>query len=178
MSFTTRAIALSAATIGVILLAGCASATPPATPTNLTKAADVVTMTDAWVKSSEEDTSAAFGFLENNSDANVNVVSVTTDAAGMPELHETVTNESGEMVMRPVEGGFVIPAGGKLELAPGGNHIMLMDLTDNLDAGEEVTIELTFSDDSSFAFTAPVKDYAGANETYEGGDDRESGVDG
>ena len=89
----------------------------------------------------------------------------------MLELHETVENESGAMIMREIEGGFVIPAGETLDLVPGGNHIMLMDLTDPLAAGEEVTFTLTFSDDSSYEFTAPVKDYAGANENYEGGDE-------
>ena len=44
-----------------------------------------------------------------------------------------------------------------------------MDLTAPLVAGEEATFTLTLSDGSTFAFTAPVKDYSGANESYEGG---------
>lgn len=88
----------------------------------------------------------------------------------MLELHETVENESGEMVMRQIEGGFVIPSDGDLSLEPGGNHIMMMDLTAPLVAGQNVTFTLTFSDDSVYEFTAPVKDYSGANETYEGDD--------
>lgn len=88
----------------------------------------------------------------------------------MLELHETVENEDGQMVMREIGGGFVIPADGSMTLEPGGNHIMLMDLTAPLAAGEEVTFTLTFSDESTYEFTAPVKDYSGANETYEGGE--------
>lgn len=86
----------------------------------------------------------------------------------MIELHETVESDTGEMVMQPKEGGFVIPAGGTFDLAPGGNHIMLMGVTAPLTAGQEATFVLTLSDGSTFEFTAPVKDYEGANETYVG----------
>jgi copper(I)-binding protein len=129
-----------------------------------------VTITDGWVKAADEGMSAAFGELANAGPADVTVVSATTEASSMLELHETVANETGEMIMREVEGGFVIPAGGALDLEPGGNHIMLMGLTDPLEAGEEVTFTLTFSDDSTYEFTVPVKDYSGANENYVGGD--------
>ena len=154
-----------------VALTGCAAPAAPAADEAV--AADAVTIGDAWVKSADEGMSAAFGELSNDGEDDVTVVSATTDAAGMVELHETVENESGEMVMREIDGGFVIPAGGALHLQPGGNHIMLMDLTGALRAGDEVTVTLTFSDDSTFAFTAPVKDYSGANENYQGSDDGE-----
>lgn len=150
-----------------LTLTGCASTTP-STADEPVPAGEAVTITDGWVKSADEGMSAAFGELANSSDEDVAVVSATTAASSTLELHETVENEAGEMVMRQIEGGFVIPAGGTLTLEPGGNHIMLMDLTAPLKAGEEVTFTLTFSDDSTFEFTAPVKDYSGANETYEG----------
>lgn len=163
-----------AALIAVSLLAltGCAAESAPA-ETQSAPAGDVVTIEDAWVKSADEGMSAAFGRLENSSDSDVTVVSVTSDASSMLELHETVENEAGEMVMREIEGGFVIPAGTEFALEPGANHIMLMDLTDPLHAGDEATFTLTFSDDSTYEFTAPVKDYSGANENYEESDEHE-----
>jgi copper(I)-binding protein len=162
------AILLAAAALA---LTGCASTPAPAAET--TPAADAVEITDAWVKSADEGMSAAFGELTNSSGEDVTVVSAETEASSMLELHETVENEAGEMVMRQIEGGFVIPAGGSLALEPGGNHIMLMDLTAPLQAGDEVSFTLTFSDDSTFEFTAPVKDYSGANENYEGDEEME-----
>ena len=129
-----------------------------------------MTIADGWVKAADSGMSAAFGGLTNTGPEDVTVVSATTEASSMLELHETVENETGEMVMREIDGGFVIPAGDTLSLEPGGNHIMLMDLTDPLEAGGEVTFTLTFADDSTFEFTAPVKDYSGANENYVGGD--------
>lgn len=168
---TTKNLPRLAAVIAVSLLAltGC---TPESTPTESAPrpAGETVTIEDAWVKSADEGMSAGFGTLVNSGDDDVTVVAVASEASNMLELHETVENEAGEMVMREKDGGFIIPAGGSLPLEPGANHIMMMDLTGPLTAGSDVTFTLTFSDDSTFEFTAPVKDYSGANENYEGGD--------
>lgn len=153
-----------------LALTGCASTSTQTADNATVTAGDAVSISDAWVKSAKSGMSAGFGELTNDSDADVTVVSATTEASSMVELHETVENENGETVMRQIEGGFVIPANGSIILEPGGNHIMLMDLTAPLAAGEEVTFTLTFSDDTTYEFTAPVKDYSGANENYERGD--------
>ncbi|MGO1737000.1 MAG: copper chaperone PCu(A)C [Leucobacter sp.] len=176
MKIRNRALRAGAA-FGVALLAltGCSTADTGGTstqqeePAAQTQAADAVTMEDAWVKAAEPgDMTAAFGTLENTSDADVTVVAVESSASQMMELHETVADDSGQMVMREVEGGFTIPANDHLHLEPGGNHLMLMELPEAIAAGEEVTFTLTFSDGSTLEFTAVAKDYAGANETYEG----------
>lgn len=134
--------------------------------------ADAVTIEDAWVKAAEPgDMTAAFGTLENSSDEEATVVSVASSASPMMELHETVADGSGQMMMQEVEGGFTIPANDHLLLEPGGNHLMLMELPKAIRAGDDVTFTLTFSDDSTLEFTAVAKDYAGANETYEDGTD-------
>jgi copper(I)-binding protein len=165
-----RAMALLA--VSVLALTGCAATSAPASQDSK-PAGDVVAIEDAWVKAAPDGMSAAFGMLENSGDHDVTVVSVDSDAASMIELHETVENETGEMVMREVEGGFLIPAGSELALAPGANHIMLMDLQAPLLAGDETTFTLRFSDDSTYEFTAPVKDYSGANENYDESDESE-----
>jgi copper(I)-binding protein len=165
-----RSMALLA--VSVLTLTGC-TATPAPQPQDSEPAGDVVTIEDAWVKAAPDGMSAAFGMLENSGDHDVTVVSVDSDTASMIELHETVENEAGEMVMREIEGGFVIPARSELALAPGANHIMLMDLQAPLLAGDETTFTLRFSDDSTYEFTAPVKDYSGANENYDESDESE-----
>ncbi|MEV8251347.1 copper chaperone PCu(A)C [Microbacterium sp. NPDC076768] len=169
---TSKTLPRLAAVIAVSLLAltGCSNETTPAEP-EAVAASDVVTIEDAWVKSADEGMSATFGTLVNSGDEDVTVVSITSEASAMVEPHETVENDAGEMVMRKIDAGFIIPAGGELELAPGANHIMMMDLTGPLTAGSEVSLTLTFSDDSTYEFSAPVKDYAGAEENYEGGEE-------
>jgi len=152
-----------------LVLAGCAStSTQPAADT--ATQAEAFAIADAWVKAADSGMSAAFGELENASGEDIVVVAASSEVSPMIELHETVADDAGEMVMQEIDGGFVIPAEGTSLLEPGGNHIMLMGLEQPMLAGEEVTFTLTFADDSTAEFTAPVKDYSGANENYVGDD--------
>jgi len=179
MNIRTRA-AQAGVLLGAALLTltGCvagddanAGTSQEASTTQETQASAVL-IEDAWVKAAEPgDMTAGFGTLVNSSDDDVNVVAVESSASPMMELHETFADDSGTMVMREVEGGFVIPANGDLLLEPGGNHLMMMDLPEAINAGDEVTFTLIFADDSTFEFTAMVKDYAGANENYDDGKD-------
>lgn len=167
---TTAIPSLALTAIAALALAGCS--TPASGPeATAAPAGDSVEMENGWVKAAESGMSAAFGELENSGSNEITVVSVETEASSALELHETVENEAGEMMMREKTGGFTIPAGDSLVLEPGGNHIMLMDLTNPIAAGDEITFTLTFSDDSTYEFTVPAKDYAGANENYADGDD-------
>lgn len=165
---TRTTTALTALAIAAFALTGCTANTPEESAT--APASDSVTITHTWVKTADDGMSAAFGELANIGSQDVTVISVTSESSTELELHETVENESGEMVMREKSGGFTIPAGKSLLLEPGGNHIMLMNLTAPIMAGNEITFTLTFSDGSTATFTAPAKDYSGANENYEGDD--------
>ncbi|WP_418276552.1 copper chaperone PCu(A)C [Isoptericola jiangsuensis] len=177
MTLRHRTTALALLAVGSLALAGCAESTATtgsadtSTTASAASAAESVTVTDPWVKAADEGMSAAFGEITNDGDADVTLTVAQSDAAGMVELHETVADGAGEMSMQEIDGGFVIPAGQTLTLEPGGNHLMFMDLTGPLEAGAEVTVTLTFSDDSTTELTAPVKDYSGANESYTGDDE-------
>lgn len=156
--------------VALLALTGCVSsekATEQGTPASTHAAA--LSIKDPWVKSADGVKSAAFGTLQNSGAADITVVSASTAVSTAVELHETVPSAAGEMVMRKKAGGFVIPAGGSLRLAPGASHIMIMGLTAPLKAGDQVAFTLTLSDGSTYQFTAPGKDYSGANESYEGG---------
>lgn len=168
---TTITGRLAVAAALLLALTGCAGAGSGLNDSATTApapAVDALSVTDSWVKAADTGMSAAFGVLENSGRTDVIVVSAESPAAGMLELHETVVNDTGDMVMQRKENGFVVPADGSLELAPGGNHIMLMALTGPIKAGDEVTVTLTLSDGSTVDFTAAAKDFSGANETYTG----------
>ena len=152
------------ALLATLALAGCAGTPAPAPAAESAS----FSSSDVWVKAADDGMTAGFGELTNTGDTDLTVVSATSPATSSMQLHETVQNENGQMVMREVEGGFVIPAHGSLALAPGGNHLMFMDVTAPLRAGDDTTITLTFSDASTVDITAPVKEFAGANENYDG----------
>ena len=170
---TTRFARLGAiVAVGALALTGCTVVAnepgmEPSTTAAASVAGDAVVVHDAWIKAVESGMTGAFGELENTGTSDVTVVSVATEISHMVELHETVETETGEMKMRQVEGGFDIAAGDSLLLEPGANHIMLMGIESPLVAGDVVTFTVTFSDDSTLEFDAPVKDYTGANETYD-----------
>lgn len=165
---TTRPIAALVATAALTLV-GCA-ATAPDQATDPGTAGRAVTISDAWVKAADEGMTAAFGVLTNTGDADLTLISASSTAATSTQLHETVDDGTGTMAMRQKDGGFTLPAGGTLTLEPGGNHLMLMGLVAPIVAGDEIELTLGFSDGSQYAFTAPAKDYSGANENYVGGD--------
>jgi copper(I)-binding protein len=93
--------------------------------------------------SSMDSVSAAYMTIENPGNNAVRLIGAATPAAGVVEVHE-VTMENDVMRMRPMENGLDIPAGGSVELKPGGYHIMLMQLTRDFVPGEAISLTLTF----------------------------------
>lgn len=170
-----RSLSIGTALVAAVslgLLSGCApasdsSSSPSASTAPAATAAESVTVVDGWVKAVDDGMTAAFGMLENSAGSDATLVSATTDAASMVELHEVVMVD-GAMVMQPKEGGIVIPASGSHELAPGADHIMLMGVGSPLLPGDEVTVTLTFSDGSTLAQVFAVKEFTGADEEYVG----------
>lgn len=70
------------------------------------------------------------------------LLSASSDAAQTVELHE-VKNDAGVMKMRPVA-KIDVPAGGKIEMKPGGYHVMLRGLKRDLKPGDKVLVTLKF----------------------------------
>lgn len=168
MNSMTRSLALTAA---VSLLVGSlvsCSNTDTATTENRDQGSSVVTVADQWVKAAPSGMTAVFGTLKNSGAKEVTVVSASSPVAGEVELHEVV-GQPGSTTMRPKDDGFAIPGGGSHVLAPGGDHIMLMDLKGPLQAGAEVEVTLSFNDGSSLPFSAQVRDFEGATENYQPG---------
>jgi copper(I)-binding protein len=67
----------------------------------------------------------------------------TLPQAGRFEVHE-MKMERGVMQMRPITAGVEIKPGQKVELKPGGFHIMFMDLREQLKQGDKVKGQLRF----------------------------------
>ena len=103
-----------------------------------------VTVTGAWVRAAAVagQTTAAYFTIANGTTTNDALLIVSTPAAGMAQIHET-TMSSGMMGMHEVP-RVDVPAGGTVQFAPGGYHVMLMSLTAPLDAGATVELNLVF----------------------------------
>lgn len=126
---------------------------------------------DPWVRSTDDserpDMSSLFVNLTNPTADDITLVSADCgDVAGMVELH-VMEMTDGQMVMKKAEDGVVVPKESHQHLAPGGPHVMLMDLARELPAGsEEITCSLTFDNDQSIDVVAPVKEFTEEQDTY------------
>lgn len=98
-----------------------------------------------WSRATPPGAKVAGGYftIVNHGSAPDRLVSVTSDISAKAEVHEMAVKD-GVMTMRPVAGGLDIPAGGKIELKPGGYHLMLMGLKQPAKAGESFPATLTF----------------------------------
>lgn len=105
-------------------------------------------------------TGAAFFTIQNTGDTGDRLIAAASPVAKMVELH-THIQDGDIMRMRPIEGGIEIPAGETHELARGGDHVMLMGLTETLEDGDEIEVTLTFEEAGEVTLVVPVDNKRG-----------------
>lgn len=118
-----------------------------------------LTASGAWLREPVPGRTVTAGFvvIENPGAADVQVVEVACDAAGIVEMHEMV--RSGDMMkMAPVK-SIVVPAKGRVELRPGGLHLMLFELKQPLRDGDTVTLTLTTDTGAKVRAAAEVRKF-------------------
>lgn len=141
--------------------ASSASATSSADATMASR----ITPSDTWAKAADSGMSAAFGTLKNTGTKPIVITGARGDA-GPVQLHVTQKTATG-MEMKETK-SFTVPAGGSLELKPGSSHLMFMNLSHALKAGETQKLTVTFEDGSHTDVSFPVRAYDGAKEKYAG----------
>lgn len=80
-------------------------------------------------------------YMRLRSEQDAALVKIETDASPRAEMHQ-MTSVNDVMRMRRLE-QVELPAGQTVEFAPGGRHVMLVDLRRPLKVGENVRITLT-----------------------------------
>jgi copper(I)-binding protein len=107
-------------------------------------AGDLV-ITQAWSRATPSGAKVAGAYLtvENKGSTADRLVSGSGDVAGRVEIHE-MAMDGGVMKMRPLDDGLVIEPGKTVKLAPGGYHMMLMDLKTQFKQGDKVPVTLQF----------------------------------
>ncbi|MEM1039565.1 MAG: copper chaperone PCu(A)C [Pseudomonadota bacterium] len=76
--------------------------------------------------------------------------------AGKVEIHE-MKMEGGVMKMNAIPGGLALPTGTMERLKPGGNHVMFMQLKEDLKEGDTHPVELEFEKAGTVTVTFTVK---------------------
>lgn len=141
----------------IILLASCT--TRPQNP---------ISVQNAWARTTTDSmsmeqnhnsmggkTSAIYMVIYNQTNQDDRLIGAKTSIAETVEIHET-RMENDIMRMQKVD-GVEIPANGKVELKPGGYHIMLINLKQDLKAGEKVPFTLVFDKNGEINLEAEVR---------------------
>ena len=103
-------------------------------------AAAQVTVKDAWVRATVPQQKATGAFLQLTAATDSRLVGVSSSVVPVVELHE-MAMDNNVMKMRQIA-ALELPAGKSVELKPGGYHLMLMDLKQQVKEGDTVPLTL------------------------------------
>ena len=107
-------------------------------------AVGAIKIENAYTRATMPGQQVAAGFMKiENKGATDQLLSASSPAAGEVQLHE-MAMDGNVMKMRQVR-DIPVPAGGAVELKPGGLHLMLMNIKAPLVAGETVPVKLKFA---------------------------------
>lgn len=116
-----------------------------------------------WVRGTTASQKTTGAFMTIISSGDAALVAATSPAAGIVEIHE-MRMDGSAMRMRQVD-ELALPAGKRVDLNPGGYHIMLMDLRQQMRAGTKVPLLLKIRNRdgtlTEVAVTAEVTSVAG-----------------
>lgn len=104
-------------------------------------AQDSVEVTDVWARATVPGQKVAGVYATIRSRTEARLIGVRSPVAKSGEIH-SMSNDGGVMKMRRLD-GLELPAGRPVTLAPGGIHIMLLDVSKVLEAGQRVPLTLT-----------------------------------
>lgn len=130
--------------VAVVLTAAACGAPPSAVEAPQAEPVGIV-IADAWARPSPGGVNVAAGYLTIRSEGRADdaLLSATSPRAAQVELHE-MTMEGGVMRMRPVA-SLALPAGGQVELAPEGRHLMFIGVATPFAIGEQIPVTLAFA---------------------------------
>ena len=113
---------------------------------------------NAWIREINPSQSVTAGYLTltNTGTADDRLMSVSTAAYRVVELHTMAVNEQGVMKMRK-SGPIAVPSGGSVELKRGSYHLMLIEPQYAITAGNDVPLTLVFEKSGETTVAARVR---------------------
>ena len=123
-------------------------------------AATGIEISNPWMRPAQKDGNGAIYFLlQNYSAGSDELTGASSDAAQAVEMHES-SMEGDVMKMQQVT-SIPIPGKASIEFAPGGLHIMLVGLSEDLQVGDEIQVTLHFAEHEDIQLRVPVQEMQG-----------------
>lgn len=121
-------------------------------------AGETIVVHDAYIRSSTPNspTGGAFMVIMNHGDADDRLIGARSDIAARIEIHTHIEDADGVMKMVEVEGGILLEAGEMHALERGGDHVMFMGLSQELEQGDTVSVTLIFEKAGEVTIELPV----------------------
>lgn len=149
--------AFVSAALFMSILAGCQSEQPAETAGAETGVGQGIVIEGAWGRpAAVGQMGVGYMQIRNSSSEADTLTAVSSEVARQTELHESYELEEGMMGMREIE-QLAVPAGSTVSLEPGGLHIMLMQLTEELAEGDQVELTLTFTSQGEVPVTLQIR---------------------
>lgn len=104
-----------------------------------------IEISDPWTRATPPAAKVGGGYLTltNKGAQPDRLLDGSSEIASRVEVHKMEMTD-GIMKMRPVPEGVEVPAGVTVKLAPGGYHLMLLDLKKPISEGETIPVKLRF----------------------------------
>jgi len=120
--------------------------------------ADGLAVEDVWARPGISGGNSAIYFVINNRRGQDDtLLSASTGAAQIAELHISKIDDAGNMTMEHQD-NVPVPGGKTVTFEPGGLHVMMMGLNGDLKAGDTLTATLTFEKAGSIEIEATVRE--------------------
>jgi periplasmic copper chaperone A len=123
-----------------------------------TPAARTLEVKDAWARPGFiGGSSGVYLTIDNRGGEADTLLSASTTAAQVTELHRSMMDSSGTMRMEPLD-SVEVPGNSTVSLAPGGLHVMLVNLQQDLAPGNTFELQLTFQNRGQVSLTVTVNE--------------------
>jgi copper(I)-binding protein len=136
----------------LFLLSGCAA-----------PAKEGIEVRDAWARPAAQGENGAVYFVIRSSEPD-EITGISSDVAEAAEMHESMMN--GDVMEMHQLQSVPLGAGKQVTFEPGGLHIMLIDLKQDLKTGDEIEITLQFKNHEDLNVNVPVRDTPASRENH------------
>jgi periplasmic copper chaperone A len=143
--------------VGIFLLSACGATDDHGTD---------IEAHDPWARMAlKNENTAIYLSMHNHSGSADELTTASTDIAETTEIHKSETDANGMMQMN-LQSSVPLPVGAEISFEPGGLHIMLTGLKQDLQVGDTITVTLHFKTHADLVLSVPVVDAAGPDHSH------------